>query len=77
MAGKTCVLDVDISGSVGNESMYWDKIDELLKKISADKSYSNYTYIAWDTSFENIPLEKLQSYIDKRIGCGGTNPAVV
>lgn len=77
MAGKTCVLAVDISGSVAGGMIYWNKIDELLNKITGDRSYSNYIYIAWNTYFENIPLEKLQSYIVERFGSSGTSPAMI
>lgn len=78
MAGKTCVLAVDISGSVRQSMLYWKKIEQLFNEITVDNNrYSNYIYIAWNLEFQNIPLEKMQSYIKDGYGTSGTNPAVV
>lgn len=77
MAGKNCVLAVDTSGSVSSSELYWNKINELLKKTTADKNYTHFTIIAWNTNFEHIQLEELQSLIERRYGSGGTQPAFV
>lgn len=77
MAGKTCVLAVDSSGSVRGSMSYWNKIDEILNRVTVDKNYSNYVYIVWNLRFENVALEQLQSYIGEKYGTSGTSPAVV
>lgn len=77
MVEKTCVLAVDTSGSVQQSQLYWNKIAELLKKLTADAAYTNHVYIAWSDIFENISLDKLQSHIENQYGNMGTNPTTV
>lgn len=77
MVGKTCVLAVDVSGSVRGSELYWNRIDELLKKITADNTYTDYIYIAWNQMFENISVEQLQTHITDRYGDMGTLPTHV
>lgn len=74
---KCCVLAVDGSGSVTSSQLYWDKVKEILFE-NLRKDYSKCKIVVWDTSYEDVSVETLRSYILKRKGNeGGTEASKI
>ena len=66
-------LFVDISGSVGNFTEYWNSVRKI---------YNNYNnkinnIFVWDDKIDRVTSNKFEEYIFKKTGRGGTWPEVI
>ena len=65
------VIYIDISGSVGNFLIYWDKVNEI---VSLNKSA---LFFVWDTEIKEISYNEILIYIKNKKGYGGTKISCV
>ncbi|XP_055306171.1 uncharacterized protein LOC129570544 [Sitodiplosis mosellana] len=75
---KSCILAIDVSGSVLGHEFYWNNVNELLQQVLS-KVYSSLKIIAWSSNFKDIELEALRECISSRGRTygGGTYPDVI
>lgn len=66
-------LYVDVSGSVGNFTNYWNQVEKVYNKY---KDQINQIYI-WDDKIQLSTKSNFESLIKKKYGSGGTSPYLI
>jgi hypothetical protein len=61
------VIYIDISGSVNNSIIYWNKVNEI---VSLNK---NAIFIVWDTKIKEVTYNEMLKYIKTKTGYSGTD----
>ena len=63
---NTTVVYIDISGSVNNSTIYWNKVSEI---VSLNKTAK---FIVWDITSKEVTYNDILTYIESKNGYGGT-----
>jgi hypothetical protein len=66
-------LFIDVSGSVGGFTEYWS----IVKKVYEENKDNIENYYFWDNCIEKVSTEKVEEFISKKTGRGGTCPNYV
>lgn len=66
-------LYIDVSGSVGNFTNYWNNVDKVYNKYKND---INKIYL-WDSDIKESTKENLEQIIKRKYGGGGTYPYLI
>lgn len=63
---------IDVSGSVGNFSDYWNHVEQVYTKYNKANQIGK--IFIWDTTIKEVSKQKLESLIQSKFGGGGTEP---
>jgi hypothetical protein len=73
---KKVILIVDISGSTGSSSFYYNSTGDILNAAIEEYGAENVSVVLWDTSVIPSDIAGLRKQIAHRRGGGGTSPSV-